>query len=461
MSIDIKEISNESHQLHFNSILVDTHNDTMMKVINPITWLPRKDIGLDTGLQVDIPKLKRGGINALFFSAFTSGFLRNTYERSNSIILALLNALYWTEAKNRDSLQIAASHQELLAIVKGGKIAAVPTIEGAYSLSEENGIELLRQYYDIGVRGIALQWNYSNALGEGTSRKFKNGTPSAGGLTSLGINVVREMNRLGIIIDVSHMSEATFWDVLHHSNAPVIASHSGAFGIKNHPRNLTDNQLKALASKGGVIQVVFFPGFLGDGPITTSNIVDHIDYIVNLVGIDFVGLGSDFDGARMPLDLQDSSYVYLITEELVKRGYSPTDIEKILGQNSLRLFKQVEDKAHLTSEAEKSPFEIRPAFAFGGMLNAASPLLAAELKLMDEIKIDPSSIRVILDGIAHLGDYDEGRQLISLQVKEPLREKFHVVTFEARDFLGNPARATTVFYINRNWLTIAKTLVKI
>lgn len=460
MSIDIKETNNGPHQIHLDSIVVDTHNDTMMKVINPITWLPRRNIGLDTNFQVDIPKLRRGGLNVLFFSAFSSGFLRNTYERSNSMILALLNALHWTEAKNKEALQIATSHGELLDVVKSGKVAVVPTIEGAYSLNEANAIELLRQYYDIGVRGIALQWNYSNALGEGTSKKYKNGTSSSGGLTDLGIKVVKEMNRLGIIIDVSHMSEATFWDVIKYSEAPVIASHSGAYGIKNHPRNLNDRQLKALASKGGVMQVVFFPGFLGDGPITTSNIVDHIDYVVNLIGIDYVGLGSDFDGARMPLDLQDSSHVYLITNELIKRGYSNADIEKILGKNSLRLFKKVEEEAYLVSVAPIQNVSIRPAIKFGGMINTPSPYLTAEMELKDDTKIDRNSIRVILDGIVYLGNYDEDRQLISFQAKEPLKEKFHIVTFEAADTLGNISRATSIFYINRNWFTIAKNMIK-
>lgn len=448
--------NNGALQLHYNSILVDSHNDTMIKVINPFTWLPSKNIGLDTDFQVDIPKLRRGGVNALFFSAFTSGFLKNTFERSNSFILALLNALYWTEAENRESLQLAGSCTELLDIVKAGRIAAVPTIEGAYSLCEENGFELLRQYYDVGVRVIALQWNYSNALGEGILKKFKNGNPSEGGLTSLGIKMVKEMNRLGVMIDVSHMSEATFWDALNYSDAPVIASHSAACGIKNHPRNLTDEQLVALASKGGVIQIVFYPGFLGDGPITTRNIVDHIDYVVKIAGIDHVGLGSDFDGATMPQDLQDSSYVYLITEELARRGYTPTDIGKILGQNSLRLFKLVEETALLHPAALKTTVKICPSVAFGGMLQSPSPLLAADLKLTDDIKIDPGSVRVILNGIAFSGSYDVWRQHIFYQVKEPLREKFNIVTFEVRDLSGNTSRTTAIFYINRNWFAVAK-----
>ena len=446
--------------LHYDSIVVDTHNDTMMKVINSITWLPKTNIGNETGFQIDIPKLKKGGLNVVFFSAFTSGFWKNSFERSNSVILALLNALYWTEANNQDSIKIASRHNQVLDIVKTGKIAAIPTIEGAYSLNEANGIELLNQYYDIGVRVIALQWNYSNALGEGTSKKYKNGTTSETGLTNLGKEIVKEMNRLGMIVDVSHMSEATFWDVIETSNSPIMASHSGVYSIKNHRRNLTDRQIQALATKGGVVQIVFFPGFLGDGHISISSIVDHIDYVVNLVGVDYVGLGSDFDGAKMPKDLPDASYTYRITEELVCRGYSESDIKKILGENSLNLLNRIEKhSAEPVTKLSAKAISIKPAFEFGGIIQDTSPLLTAVLELSEEVKLDITSVRIILDGIAYKGEYDAKSKSISYKVNESLKEKFHVVTFEVVDVFDNTYRTTSIFHVNRNWLTKARSIM--
>lgn len=441
---------NIAKKLHYASLVVDTHNDTMMKVINPITWLPKNNLGANTGFQIDLPKLRAGGLKVVFFSAFTSGFARNSFQRSNSIILALLNALQWTADNNKDSLQIATNHSSILDITKDGRIAAIPTIEGAYSLNASNAIELLRQYYDLGVRGIALQWNYSNPLGEGASKKYKNGKPSSGGLTELGRSVVKEMNRLGMMVDVSHMAEETFWDVIETSTAPIIASHSGVYCIKKHPRNLTDQQLKSLAAKGGVIQIVFFPGFLSDGEASISTIVDHIDYVVELVGVDYVGLGSDFDGARMPKDLPDASYVYRITEELVIRGYSASEIEGILGKNSLRLLKKVEELSENQIKADKDI--MTPSFCSGDRLQGDTPLLEAAVKLPTGTELNPDSIRVILDGIAYNGFYDSSNKIIHYKPTEPLKERFHVVTFEATDTLGNSFRNTSIFYINRNWL---------
>ena len=444
-------------ELHYASIVVDTHNDTMMKVINPITWLPKNNLGANTSFQIDIPKLKVGGLKVVFFSAFTSGFSRNSFLRSNSIILALLNALHWIADNNIDSLQLATNYRNVLDITKQGRIAAIPTIEGAYSLNEANAIELLRQYYDLGVRGIALQWNYSNTLGEGASKKFKNGKPSSGGLTDLGRSVIQEMNRLGMIVDVSHMNEETFWHVIEASSAPIIASHSGVYSIKKHPRNLTDEQLKALAAKGGVIQIVFFPGFLADGEASVSTIVDHIDYVVKLVGVDYVGLGSDFDGARMPKDLPDASYVYKITEELVARGYSASDIEAVLGKNSLRVLDKIEE--HSQNHVTVNKDIIKPCFSFGSRLQGDNPSLEAAVDLPPRIELNPVSIKIILDGIVYNGAYDNSKKVINYKLTEPLKERFHVVTFEAKDLMGNTFRNTSIFYINRNWLTKAKKLI--
>ncbi len=443
-------------ELHYGSIVVDTHNDTMMKVINPITWLPRKSLGDETSLHIDIPKLQRGGMKVAFFAAFTQGSKRNPYERSNSMLLALINALHWTVANNANRVELAGRHGDIVEIINKGKIAIIPSIEGAYSLNEENAIGLLEQYYDLGVRCIALQWNYSNALGEGTHRKYKKGGSSSGGLTALGRAVVKEMNRLGMVVDVSHMAEPTFWDTIEASEAPIIASHSGVYSLKNHPRNLTDKQLKALAAKGGVVQIVFCQSFLADGAASVADVVNHIDYVVKLVGVDYVGLGSDFDGAKMPKDLPDASYLYRITEELVKRGYSDVDIKKILGENSLRLFKNVEAHgSQLTISNEALP-GIHIAFREAGPLNSSASKLRAAVQLSEAANIDPESIKAVLDGIPYSAAYDAAEGELYFNIPHQLGEKFHAITFKAADFSGATARSTTLFHTNKNWFTLGR-----
>src|SRR5699024_6811632 len=229
----------DAESIHFNSTVVDGHNDTMMKVVDEGSWLPETDIGEETSFQLDIPKLREGGIDAPFFAAYTSGYYNNN-PRSISRTLALINALYWTEEQNPQDLNISSTTKEIRQTVKNNKIAAIPTIEGAYSLQEHNALGLLHQYYDLGVKVLGFNWNYSNALGEGADRVYgdPDRTASEGGLTDLGAEVAREMNDIGMAIDVSHMSRNTFFDVLEVSEAPVIASHSGVNAVKEHQRNL-------------------------------------------------------------------------------------------------------------------------------------------------------------------------------------------------------------------------------
>ncbi|WP_255454335.1 dipeptidase [Oceanobacillus sp. AG] len=225
----------------FDPTIVDSHNDTMMQIIDDETWLPIINIGEDTPLELDIPKAKEGGLDVAFFAAFTSGYYDNN-PRAISRTLALINALYWTSDQNPETLEIARDTETMTRIIEEGKLAAIPTIEGAYSLEEHNAIELVRQYHDLGVKVIGFNWNYSNALGEGADRIYGDPaiTASEGGLTELGAEVVKEMNRLGMAVDVSHMARTTFSDTIEASVAPIIASHSGVFALKEHQRNLTD-----------------------------------------------------------------------------------------------------------------------------------------------------------------------------------------------------------------------------
>lgn len=432
-------------KLHIDSIVVDTHNDNMMKIVDEYTWLPVTDIRTKTDLQIDIPKMRAGNLNVGFFAAYTSAYFGNP-NKALSRTLALLNALYWTEKNNSDVFTITKTYSELERAVLARKIAAVPSIEGAYAISKNNGIELLRQLNDLGVKAIGFTWNYSNELGEGAYGAYADakGTPSSGGLTDLGVEIVKEMNRLGMIVDISHLNTTTFWDVINTTKAPIIASHSGVYSLKPHQRNLNDDQLKAIAENGGVVGMVLYRGFIKDMNNTyIKDFVDHIDYVVNLIGIDHVGLGSDFDGGEIPLDMKDVSELYKITEELVKRGYSAEDIQKILGKNTLRVIKEVEKLAENQNIAED--IKITPTIKMGEGISIRKLLLSAHI---EGENIDKNKFRIILDGIVYEPIYDEKTSTLSYQVDRELFEKFHVVTFEVQDNNGGIKRETIIFYIN-------------
>ena len=434
-------------KLHTDSIVVDTHNDTMMRIIDEETWLPVTDIRYDTNNHIDIPKMRAGNLRVAFFAAYSTAYYGNP-NRSLSRTLALINALYWTENKNSDIFNITSSFNEIEKAVKDWKIAAVPTIEGAYSISKKNGIELVRQYHDLGIKAIGFTWNYSNELGEGAYGSYADatGTPSSGGLTKLGEDVIREMNKLGMIVDVSHLNVKTFWDVINTTKAPIIASHSGVYALKPHQRNLNDEQLKAIAKNGGVVGMVLYRGFVKElDNAYIKDYVDHIDYAVNLIGIDHVGIGSDFDGGDIPMDLKDVSEIYKITDELVKRGYKEEDIKKLLGKNTLRLIKEVESLAEIPNRA--NGIKIVPSLEMGEIINNPTPLLAAKIEVLHGPDIDEEKFRVIVDGIPYKPKYNKDSNTLSLELKDKLIEKFHVVTFEVVSKAGEIQRETRIIYL--------------
>ncbi|WP_010648011.1 dipeptidase [Oceanobacillus massiliensis] len=436
--------------IHFASTVVDGHIDTMMNVINQETWLPEVNIGEDTSLHIDIEKLQKGGLDAGFFAAYTTDYYGNT-PRNISRTLALLHALYWTEENNTENFKIASTSLDVLNTVREGKTAAIPSIEGGYSFDETNAIGLLHQYYDLGVKAVGFNWNYSNALSEGANEVYNDPakTPSHGGLTELGEQVAAEMNKLGMIIDVSHMAESAFWDVIETTEAPIMATHSGVKSLHDHQRNLSDEQLKALAENGGVVGIVFYPEFLtGTGQANVKDVVDHIDYAVNLIGVDHVALGSDFDGSGMPADIKDVTDLPKITNELIDRGYSNEDIEKILGKNTLRLLMDVEQAAEVNPySGTGNELVIQPDLEMGEKVDSKTPSLSAAINAESGSKIDPDSLRIIVDGISYNAQYDSEKSISSIQLKEPLQEKFHVVTFEAATEKGEINRETRIFYI--------------
>jgi membrane dipeptidase len=407
-----------------------------------------RSIGNPTELNIDIPKLRQGGLKVPFFSAYTYPYTTRDkqpdYARTNSRILALANALYWTIGNHPDKIGLAKTVKDIRKLVKEDKIAAVLTIEGAYSLNEKNSIELLKQYYDLGIRAIALTHNYSNVLGEGVFGVYRDGRASEGGLTPLGKQAVQEMNRLGIIVDVSHLDVRTFWGVIETSKAPIIASHSCAYSLQNHPRNLSDDQIQAIAKQSGVVQIAYWLDLLGSGEnITIKTVADHIDYVVKLVGVDHVGLGSDYDGAKMIDELDNCAKIPEITRELVKRGYSKNDITKILGGNTLRVMREVEKRSDRRKQASDSA--IGSKIRMGEIIQNDTPVLTAEIS--EKAKINDSAIRVIVDGIVYKSQYDPAGRIISWQAPAPLTKRFHVVTFEAAQRDGQVARDTKIIYI--------------
>lgn len=429
MSHSGKKISAENE--HSNAILdqwiiVDAHNDTMMKVVNPENYAPTVDIGKPTTFHIDLPKMRAGNVKIAYFAAYTSD--HGSFEKNNNMILASINALQFTENNNKDLFCIATSYREIEKAIHTNQRIGIQTIEGAYAFTESNMNNLLQQYTDLGVKVIAPVWNYSNSIGEGTLAQFVDGTPSNGGLTKLGSEFITAMNEKGIVIDVSHMNERTFWDAIHLSKLPLIASHSGASVIKPHVRNLTDEQLKAIAEKDGVINVVFCRYFIGDENAGVSELVDHIDHIVKTVGIRHVGLGSDFDGATMPVDLEDISQVGKIIETLLSRGYQSDDIACILGGNNLRVLK-CHDKPIQNVGKMKGAISIEKTNAFYRIL------LPLGEEMINRLNLNNMTIRCIFDGqikpIEWQSDSNYLEMIIEKSVLEKsIQEPFHAITFE-------------------------------
>ena len=327
--------------IHEEILVFDTHCDTVSRVL--------KD-GIDLGVRsekghIDIPRLKEGGVDAQIFACcVTQQNQPDGYYLKR--ILRMIDALYLQFEKNSDSIKLSLTAEDVRKAKQDGKIAAVIAVETGQAI--EDDLAFLRDYYRLGVRVMTLVWNSTN-----WADSFKD-EPIHNGLTDFGRDVVREMNRLGMMIDVSHSSDKTVWDTLETSNAPIIASHSCAKAICDHGRNLNDDLIKAISDGGGVICVNFYSQFLDQeyknkraeglkpSPPPLSKVIDHIDYIAGVGGIDSVGLGSDFDGMNPPpVGLEDVTKMPRITEALLERGYSVAEIRKISGGNFMRVFEQV------------------------------------------------------------------------------------------------------------------------
>ena len=330
--------------IHHKSIVVDTHNDTIQDVMaGPIPhareFSLKRNLGerSDEG-QIDLPRINEGGVDCLIFAMVVS---RAIYRgRRLRRLLQMLDVFYSEVEKNSDRIALATTYQEVTKAVKEGKVAAIISMEGGEPL--EGDIGALRMLYKLGVRSITLTHFPRNELGDGSR------DDSGSHLTDFGVAVVEEMNRLGMIVDISHINETGFWDVMEKTKNPVIASHSNCKALCDHHRNLTDGQIEALAKNGGVMNLSYCGGFIKQGitretlyKVSLDDWLDHLDHVIDLVGPDHVGLGSDFDGGCGFPEMDDVTKVPNITRGLVARGYKDEDIEKILGGNNLQVFKKV------------------------------------------------------------------------------------------------------------------------
>ena len=314
-------------ELHRQSMVLDAHCDTLSVLVEQ-----NRRLGQLSGQgHLDLPRLKKGGIKVQFFAAFISPEYKQAPLRR---ALELIDSFLWEMKENSKDVLHVKNPEEIYQACSSGKVAALLTVEGGECLEGRAGV--LQQLYTLGVRGLTLTWNNDNELGNGVNAK------KSTGLTPFGLAIVAELNRLGVLIDISHLSAEGYQDVLKHSSQPVIASHSNCKALCNHPRNLSDEQIRTLAENGGVMGITFVSTFLGGGKPSLKEVLDHIDHAVAVGGIECVGLGSDFDGTeQLAVGLEDCSFCPALTGGLIARGYGDEDIKKIIGGNFLRVIEKV------------------------------------------------------------------------------------------------------------------------
>lgn len=337
MKVELSDAQEErAMRLHKEAIVVDTHCDTLMQFLhqgwpNP----PARKLGerSDRG-HIDLPRMIEGGVTCQTFAIYTG---RRAIVPEASLMAMKMVDKFYTEIEANPEIVAVTTHDEIVAAKKAGKVCGLLSLEGAEPLMGD--IALLRVYYKLGMRMLSFAWNYRTPFADGLGAKR-----SESKLPELGVQALEEMNRLGIVFDVSHLCDSVFWDVNDVVKRPFIASHSNARALCSHARNCTDDMIKAIADHGGVLGMNYAPQFIVDGGenVTVMDMVDHIDHIVKLVGPDHVGLGSDFDGiGPPPKGIETVDQTPNVTRELVKRGYSDEDILKILGGNHMRVFKEV------------------------------------------------------------------------------------------------------------------------
>lgn len=383
-------VAQKARKIHFSSIVLDTHIDVTPNLQRE-GWKFEEEH--QTG-AVDLPRMKKGGLNGLFFSIYMSG--RVTGPKAVNDAVERIAAVHKLAADMPDKVMLCTTAADVRRAHREGKIAALMGMEGGHMIN--NSLPVLRMYAALGVRYLTLTHSVNTDWADSSGDQ-----PKHNGLTPFGKDVVRELNKLGVMVDISHVADKTFWDALEVSQAPMIASHSSCRAVSGHSRNMTDEMIKALAAKGGVIQINYLDSFIDQklfeysqkttaartalmekygvsfggggggqggqgggqdraaimtkireelsaqfGPqptVSWEKIVEHIDHAVKLVGADHVGLGSDFDGGSMPEGMKDCAQLPKITEALLRKGYSEKDIRNILGGNTVRLLADVERAA--------------------------------------------------------------------------------------------------------------------
>ncbi|HHV34970.1 MAG TPA: membrane dipeptidase [Syntrophomonadaceae bacterium] len=309
-------------------MIIDFHCDTVLKAFQENSSLAASS----PSSHLDLRRMQEAGVKIQFFALFPgiSSYLSPLKQA------LILGDYFWEQyQENREILQLITSRQSLFQVMDSRKKGALLTVEGGEVL--EGDIRMLRVLYRIGVRSLCLTWNNRNEIADGVAEM-----QTGGGLTNFGREVVKEMNRLGMIIDVSHIAERGFWDVLEISQAPVIASHSNSRAVCDHPRNLSDDQIKGIAQKEGVIGLNFVADFIGAPGGGMEQLVRHIDHICDLVGDDYLGFGSDFDGTdNLLAGIKDVTIYPEIISYLEKRNYKDTTIRKICSENCLRVLQEL------------------------------------------------------------------------------------------------------------------------
>ena len=413
-----KPKTDTAQAIHRSALIIDTHADTPQRFLDE-----NFDIGQNTPIEqghIDLGKIKQGNLGAEFFSIWVEPEFKGRYSRR---ALDLIDSVYQQAARHPDKMTMAFTADDIVRAHQQDKFAALMGIEGGHAI--ENDMRLLRDFYRLGVRYMTLTWSNTNDWADSSGDVQDPNVKHHNGMTDFGKDVVREMNRLGMIVDISHVSDATFYQALLVSQAPVIASHSSSRELTNQPRNMTDDMLRAMRNNGGVVMVNFYSAFIdenyrkassdpekvkqrdaaveafkkahahADGsPVTYSeyaplekkwaaqfprpplkSLIDHIDHIARVAGIDHVGLGSDFDGVTsLPQEIDSVADLPKITQALLQRGYARDDIDKILGGNFLRVMREVE------ATARRLQAEASDTFSF------------EQVELMIANKVEPSRL---------------------------------------------------------------------
>ena len=374
-----KDLMAEAEELQRSMLTLDTHCDTPMRL-----WSSSYDITKDNPSGcIDFPKMREGALDMECFAVFTSqrgrdtAFINSAYEKG----LQTLDKIWEVAEQNSDIVGIAQCPDDMYALKKAGKLIIMPTVENSTIIGDD--LSRLHTLYDKGIRMFGLCHSYNNDICDSSSDAAG---PEFDGLSPLGEQVVAELNKIGAMIDVSHASDSTFYDVVRLSKTPIVASHSSVRSVANHDRNFDDNMLLALKENGGVIQICILDKYVKNFPVNeqynaemaaarealsavpaentamrdsmrmamsqikakypdqnayVKDYVDHIEYVINKIGIDYVGIGTDFDGGGGVADCKDASQLVEITAELLRRGYDREQIEKIWGGNFIRVFNEV------------------------------------------------------------------------------------------------------------------------